>query len=161
MDQTSKITIDRITPFNPVRFIGDGWSIWRGPADGNGFDGPEQQCAASLALTEVNVAKITLKTCLMGEETSVHGEEYLQRLKKSTHLILDAKVGQILLQNKHLIPEEWKSKSVYLMGTELRGPDGDRGVIFLFLRNRLRWDWSYMWLNDRFTPHNPAAVIID
>jgi hypothetical protein len=50
---SSILEIDRSTPFNPAKFLGEGWSIWRGPADGDGLSGDEEQDQKSLALTDM------------------------------------------------------------------------------------------------------------
>ncbi len=152
------ISIDRTTPFNPAKFMSTGCSIWRGPAYGNGLEGEEQQCKESLALTEVAIANITLKTCLEGEETPVHGEEFLRRLKRGPSLLLDAKIGQTLLENPRLIPESWKGTHISLMGTELRHPNGNRCVLYLYWNDGL-WGRGYYLLNHNFNSLSPAAVL--
>src|SRR3989344_652787 len=76
------IPIDRTTPFNPTEFIGAGWTIWKGPAEGNGVEGDEEQDKRSLALTTLDVTRLRLETTLKGEETFIVGEEKLKRLQK-------------------------------------------------------------------------------
>ena len=153
----SILTIDRSTPFDPATFIGDGWSIWRGPVNGNGLGGAEQQCKKSLALTEVNIAKIRLKTCLEGKEMDVRGDRFLRRLKRGTILLLDAKIGQTLLENPNCIPEDWKKTPVYFMGTELRAPNGNRCVLYLYWIGT-RWLSRGHSLGDSIDSFQPAAV---
>ena len=51
---TNPLLIDRTQPFNPSTFIREGWSIWKGPIDGNGLKGEEAQDERSLALSEVD-----------------------------------------------------------------------------------------------------------
>ena len=42
--QLGILRIDRSKPsFNPATFIGAGWSMWRGPINGNGLDGEEER----------------------------------------------------------------------------------------------------------------------
>lgn len=48
--------IDRSIPFNPAKFIGAGWTIWRGPADGDGLSGEEDHDERSLAIMEIDPA---------------------------------------------------------------------------------------------------------
>ena len=162
--QVDVITINRTRPFNPAEFIGEGWSIWRGPADGNGLEGDEEQDERSLKLTEVNFSKVRLETCLKGGESSVKGEEKLKRLKETNCIRLDAKIFQTLWQNQHLIPESWKEKTngnttyVFFDGTTLRGPFGRRIVLYLFFRDG-KWYWYYCWLEDDWHDNSPSAVL--
>ena len=89
------IPIDRTVPFNPAEFIGAGWSVWKGPAEGTGLEGEEGQDARSLALTMLDVTRLRLETTLKGEETSIIGEEKLKRLTAMTDAIrLDAGIFQ-------------------------------------------------------------------
>ena len=64
-------------PFNPSEVIGSSWFFWRGPKDGNGSEGEEERDKVSLALTEVDFAKIDFFNCLKENETSINGKEKL------------------------------------------------------------------------------------
>ena len=155
-------TINRRKPFDPAKFIGEGWMIWRGPANSDGLTGEEQQCAASLALREIDLSKVLLVTRLMGSETFMVGEELLSRLKTGTSIMLDAKIGQTLLQNPHLIPDSWKGKEVYFIGSVLRQPNGDRCVLCLYWDEgtEMRWKWRCTWLESELTDDDPVAVLV-
>ena len=52
------LVVDRTKPFDPSKFIGSGWTIWRGPKDGDGLTGEEAQDARSLKLVEIDFAKV-------------------------------------------------------------------------------------------------------
>lgn len=41
--ESTKMIIDRAKPFNSAEFIGSDWNVWRGPKDGNGLEGEEEQ----------------------------------------------------------------------------------------------------------------------
>ncbi len=146
-----RVTVDRATPFNPVEFIGSGWSI-------------AEQDERSIALFEVNLGSIRFEHMLKSSESWVKGEDKLQRLKNAGHIRLDAKVLQTLWENKHLIPEQWKEKtngnttSIYFDGTVLRRPDGRRYVLCLCWRDG-RWDWSCSWLGSVWSAHGPSVVL--
>lgn len=162
---SSILRIDRSTPFDPAKFLGEGWSIWRGPVDGNGLSGDEDQDHRSLILTELDLSKIQLVTCLRGKETSIKGDENLRRLKcKSGHIRMDAKVFQTLWENKDRIPEIWKEKTngyttfVFFDGTILRSPDGGRCVLWIYW-NDAEWSWYYCWLEHDWYFYNPSAVL--
>jgi hypothetical protein len=104
--RTAVLSIDRTTPFNPAAFIGNAWTIWRGPADGTGLDGDEEQDERSLALTTIDLTTVRIETMLTEGERLITGEERLTRLKEKNHIRLDAKVFQTLWQNQHLHPRE-------------------------------------------------------
>lgn len=158
------IKIERTKLFNPAEFISSGCSIWRGPKDGNGLKGKEDQDKRALDLTEVDISKIRLETMLRSGEASVGGEERLERLKKAGHIRLDVKIFQILWENQSLIPEEWKEKTdgnttfIFFDGTILRYPRGDRCVLYLYWSVG-KWCWLCYWLDYSFDAHSPSAVL--
>ena len=158
------ITIDRTAPFDLVAFMGKDWSIWKGPKDGDGLSGEEEQDNRSLALTEIDLNKVSFKTMLENDEKSVLGEEKLKRLIASGKIRPDAKAFQTLWENKHLVPESWKKKTngnttyIFLDGTILRNPGGDRYVLCLCWDDG-RWYWDYRWLGNRFDASSPSLVL--
>lgn len=158
------VPIDRTKPFNPAEFIGAGWTIWKGPKDGNGLSGDEEQDERSLALTEVDLTAVQFKTMLEGRETSVKGETKLEHLKKAGNVRLDAKVFQTLWENQHLIPERWKEQTngnttfIYFDGTVLRGSLGDRCVLCLCWGGGA-WGRSVDWLGSGWHVNHPSAVL--
>lgn len=120
------IFIDRTQPFDPVQFLGKDWSI-------------EEQDECSLALTQLNFAKVHLVNMLREGETGINGEEWLERLKEAGHIRLDAKIFQTFRENQVFIPEHWKGKPVYFFGTVLRDPGGYRCVLYLCRRGDGQW----------------------
>ena len=158
------IPIDRSIPFNPAAFIGKGWSIWRGPADGNGLTGVEDQDERSLALTQINLADVRLVTCLKDTETVVKGEEKQCRLKADGRVRLDAKIFQTFWENQALIPERFKEKVngnilfIFFDGTVLRRPGGGRYVLCLCWHDGA-WLWYVLWLGYVWGASSPSAVL--
>jgi len=67
------IQINRSKPFNPAEFIGAGWSVWRGPANGNGLEGEEERDPRSAMLTELDIGQVQLVTCLKQNEKVLIG----------------------------------------------------------------------------------------
>lgn len=71
--------------------------------------------------------------------------------------VLNANVLDYLLANPHLIPEEWKGKTIFFWGTVYRDSDG-----YLCVRclrwNGDRWDWDYHWLGYGWLDDNLAAL---
>ncbi len=158
------VPIDRTKPFNPAEFIGAGWTIWKGPKDGNGLSGDKEQDQRSLALTEVDLTDVRFKTMLTGRETSVKGETKLERLKQAGDVRLDAKVFQTLWENQILIPERWKEQTngnttyIFFDGTVLRDSRGSRYVLYLGWSVGA-WYWNVYWLDNDWDVNNPSAVL--
>ena len=113
------LPIDRSQPFDPVKFLGQGWTI-------------EEEDERSLVLTQLDLTEVRLEQMLKKGETSIKGEEKLRRLKEVGHIRLDAKIFQALWENQAFIPESWKGRAVYFDGTILRNPDGNRCVLYLY-----------------------------
>lgn len=139
--------------FNPKKFIGAGWSILNDETD-----------ARSIALTELDLAKVQHVTMLKDGETYVKGEEKLKRLRASDYIRLDADIFLTLWENQHLIPESWKEKVngntryIYFDGTVLRDSDGCRFVLYLCWRGG-RWNWRVDWLDYDWLGSGPSAVL--
>jgi hypothetical protein len=151
------IKLDFSKQFNPAEFIGGDWKIWRGPADGGGLKGNEDLDIRSLALAEVNLALAVLETCLKEGETSIGGEEKLNRLKTLEQKIrLGGNVFLALWQdwqaNKENSCLEWLRKnreviSLDFFGLVLRDPHGSRYIPCLYWRDG-QWCWNYRWLDS-------------
>jgi len=145
------IPIGRTSAFDPVAFIGEGWSI-------------VEQDERSLKLSEVDLTKVNFETMLKDRESSVVGEEKLKRLIESGYIRLDAKVFQTLWENQHLLPESWKQKTngnttyIFFDGTTLRDSGGDRCVLYLCWHGG-EWDWDCLWLDDEFVASSPSLVL--
>ncbi|MDO8564835.1 MAG: hypothetical protein Q7R88_02465 [bacterium] len=158
------ITIDRTSAFNPAEFIGKGWTIWKGPANGNGLEGEEEQDTRSLALTTLDVTRLRLETTLKEGEDSIVGEEKLARLQKMTDVIRpDAGIFLTFWKNQHLIPERFKAQTngnttyIFCDGTILRSPHGDRYVLCFCWRGDA-WGWGCDGLGGVWFADGPSVV---
>lgn len=158
------ILIDRSKPFDPSKFLGKGWTIWRGPADGNGLEGEEEQDARSLAITELDLSKVRLVTTFKKGETAVKGEENLCRLREASYICLDAGIFQTFWNQQEPIPRLLKELTnggytyVFFKGTILRNPSGRRYVLYLLLVGG-GWRWSCSWLDCDWNDVDPSAVL--
>jgi len=159
------LKVDRTRIFNPTEFIGAGWTIWRGPSDGNGLEGDEDQDRNALALSELDLNAVTFDDCIEDGEKVVKGEEKLLRLKaKSSIRRLDALTFHTIWENPELIPEHWKEQTDgnttyrYFDGTVLRNPFGSRCVLCLYFWGG-GWRWSYGWLGSGWYSFSPSAVL--
>jgi hypothetical protein len=158
------IKIDRSKPFDLTKFLGAGRTIWKGPANGDGLTGKEDQDSRSLAITELDLSKIQFRDMLKSSETCVNGEEKQRRLVKAQYACLDIKVFLRLWEKKVLIPSYWKellggkTRFIYFDGTKLRSPCGHRCVLCLYYAGG-RWRRCYDYLSDDFGADGPSAVL--
>lgn len=163
-DQVSKpsiLKIDRTNPFDPAKFIGEGWSIWRGPKDGKGLEGDEEQDSRSLAITELDPTKLFAQTGLNEDETTVTGEEKRARLMLKA-IQADAKIARVLYEEEGQTTLKWLHKTLNLtwiefLGTTLRGPGGGRDALCLCRGDDGSWDWGYYWLGFDRGASDPAV----
>ncbi len=161
--ESNIIQIDRSQPLTP-NFIGNGWTIWRGPANGNGLRGKDDQDERSLALTKLDLTKVQFETTLKKNENCVGGKERHNRLRKMGYIRLDIKIRQTLFENETLIPESWKDningycRYIFFDGTFLRNPDGQRCVPYMCWRNG-EWILSDRWIDMDFGVGDPSAIL--
>jgi hypothetical protein len=158
------VKIDRSKPFDPAKFIGDGWTIWKGPANGDGLTGAEDQDIRALAITELDLSKIQFRDMLKSGESYVSGEEKQKRLAKAGYVRLDARIFQTFWENQVIIPAVLKepisgnTRYTYFDGTVLRSPCGDRCMLYLYW-NDSRWGWNCDCLGHGWNADNPSAVL--
>lgn len=159
------LPIDRFKPFNPAEFIGAGWSIWHGPADGDGLNGEEERDHRSATLTQLDSSKIQLATCLKPNEKVMTGEERLKRLKADGRVRLNENAFKAFWENQALIPTPFKERVngniqfIFFDGVTLCGPGGDRYALCLCFSNGGSWSWSYDWLDRDRGVDSPSAVL--
>ncbi|MBI2674646.1 MAG: hypothetical protein HYX22_02845, partial [Candidatus Yanofskybacteria bacterium] len=132
------LSIDRSKLFNPAMFIGAGWSIWRGPVNGNGLEGEEERDHRAATLTEVDLNKVQLVTCLKRGESVMTGEERIRRLKTDGRVRHDENVFKSFWENRVQLPDRFKKKVngniqfIFFDGVVLRGPNGYRYTLYLY-----------------------------
>lgn len=163
--ETRVVAIDRANPFNPAEFIGEGWSFWKGPANGNGLEGDPEQDSRSLELTEVDISKILLETHLKDGESYTTGDERIERLIHAERILLDLGVFKTLWDKKVLIPARFKEKTkgnttyIFFDGQTLRGPDGYRCTLCLYLVVDGDWYGRVDRLDVDRNVDDPSAVL--
>lgn len=163
-----KLALDKV--FNPSEFIGSGWKVWKGPADGKGLEGDED-CVPEPDV--IDFEQIILETHLQGDETSVHGEEKMKRARASKNKQLGGKAflalwNNWLACNKAGKPEDSVLERlrrsgkignvIYFFGLTLRSPDGDRDVLSLCF-NGGGWCWFSYWLVFRWNAGGPSVAL--
>lgn len=152
-----KPQIDRSKPFDPEKFLGEGWKI-------------EEEDERSLALTGVGFFGVYLMSCDECGRESLTGEEKLARMKasKSEYVRLGAEIFQDLWENQWRIPRDFKFKYVFFDGTVLRSPSGLRYTLFLWWDDRRfpldgigeRWYWDKKPLFESRGRASSSAVIL-
>jgi hypothetical protein len=89
------------------------------------------------------------------EGKGIEGNKLREELKGKP--VLNANVLDYLLENPHLIPEEWKGNRVFFLGTIYRAGRGDLRVRCLCWGDG-RWRWFYDWLDCKWSSRHPAAI---
>jgi len=151
-----KLALDK--PFNPTEFIGEEWTIWRGPSDGNGLEGKED-CVTEPEVVDFD--EILIETYhLQGDETSVHGEEKMKRARASKNRQLGGRAFLALWNNwkackavgkpEDSILEKLRRANkigniIYFFGFTLRDGIGSRVALYLIFSGKC-WGWVYDWL---------------
>lgn len=165
MGELKKFAIDRSTPFDPAKFIGTGQSIWKGPKDGDGLTGDEEQDVRSLAITELDLSKLCFEHCLKEKESPITGETKLIRLSENYSQLIrpDARIAQALWEEPGHLTLEWIRVSLKrtwfdFPGTVLRNSDGYRYFLYLCW-NDGQWFWYTSWLEDEWGVSGPSLLL--
>lgn len=87
---------------------------------------------------------------------TVQGHELREEL--SGKPILNANILDALLENTHLIPEDWKGKAIFFWATVYRNRGGILSVSFL-LWSGGRWYSLCHWLELHWRSSSPAACL--
>lgn len=99
--------------------------------------------------------KVALFLSKKQQEGSIEGNKL--RKEMADQPVYNANLLDYLLDNPHLIPEEWKGKAVFFWGTIYRNSDGYLCVRCLFW-NGGHWGQVNFWLVNRFDAGNPSLV---
>ena len=158
--------IIRPISFNPAEFIGKGYSIWRGPVDGNGLEGDEEQDVRSLSLTEVDFTKVFFNNAINKNWDLITGEEKLKRLKSSGCILIDFRFGAALYNESYQPTLNWLRidrgiTRFYFSGTTFRDRNGCRCMVFFdFFSLVHRWLLVDIKLdNSSWLFYGPSAVL--
>lgn len=152
-----KVVIDRTKP----GFSSLSWTIWKGPADGDGLTGEEEQDAQALALTEIDTTTILFETMHLKNEMGINGEEVLRRFRESGRILHDAAFGIALLDEPYRLTLEILRitrdiTEFALLGTVFHSR-GSRYVMCLSW-DRGVWDWRMRELDENWGPRVRSAV---
>ena len=144
------LLINRTKPFDIAKFLGIGSVIWRGSRDGSGLKGKEEQDIRSLKMTELDVSKVF----------------FTERPNEKRHVLLDAKVGQALLEERDQIKLKWlhwvrSVEGFKLPGTALCSPRGYRYYLGLHRNSDDWWTPFCHGLEGDEVVEYPSAVLED
>jgi len=167
------MTIKLTENFDAAAFVGQGWSVWRGPADGNGLEGEEDKDVREDALVEVDWSKVLFNTMVSGFEPQITGEEKLRRLKETGKIRLGGRAFLSLWQNYQDKKEDSVLERLHqisgipslnyfaFFGTVLRHHrEGNRCLLSLHFDGR-EWRWHCGWLHcvcESSGSYSPAAL---
>lgn len=141
-------------PFNPEKVFGAGYSIWRGPANGDGLKGVEDRDSAAAAVTEVDFADVDFVSVHEQDEVSVKCEEILTRTMKLGRIRHGGGVFMGLKEDYYLhgegsvlerLYQEKGITALFLLGDILRNPNGQRCVLYFERDKDGKWWWHGLW----------------
>lgn len=159
-----KLACDK--PFNPAEFLGEGWGVWKGRADGDGMTGEEDRDTREDGLSVIDWDQVFLETHLQERESLVNGEEKLKRAISGGNIQLGGKAFLSLWEGyqanrENSVLEKLRLKGVsriYFFGLRLRDPGGDRYVLSLCFSGS-GWRWDYDWLGYDWHAYAPSASL--
>lgn len=138
------LIIDRSKPFDVRKFMGrEDVTIWRGPMNGNGLKGEEEQDSRSLSLTKMDFTKVLFMSCLKEDEKTISGFEKFSRLLNTKHIRLDAKACEALFEEKDHATLQWAYRvlgitELQFPGTVVRASDGSAFCLDLWRMDESR-----------------------
>jgi hypothetical protein len=171
--EQSILTINSHGTFDPTRFLGERFTVWKGPVDGDGLSGEEDRDGRNFMIGAIAFAQVSFETCLGEGESALVGEEKLKRLRKNNILCLggDAFLSLWLdyLDNQEESILEWLrlNRGVnYLdfFGVILRKKhdelDSIRCVLALqWDADRLVWNYDVRWLAFNWMSIFPSVIL--
>ncbi|MFI5260484.1 MAG: hypothetical protein ACHQU0_01675 [Candidatus Paceibacteria bacterium] len=127
----STVALPHIIDCDSALFVPDGWKV------------EEHDEGGQLTF---DASKIELYFSVAQDQTkgSIGGNELRKELADKP--VLNANVLDYLLANPHLIPKEWKGKSIFFWGTIYRDSDGLLCVRCLCWGGN-GWRWGRYWLD--------------
>lgn len=148
-------------PFEITEFLNAGYSIWRGPADGNGLSGKEDIDSRSLSLVEIDPVDFIFKTYSDEGEKMIDGKGRIFRSKIDAENInlggnvflglwLDYQVNK----KSSVLEFFYQSRgiaSIAFPGLILLTPKGKRSILCLFRRLDGEWSWECSWIHLAFS----------
>ena len=86
-----------------------------------------------------------------------NGNDLLKELEDQK--VMNANFLDFYLKYPHLVPENWKGKSIFFWGTRYLDPLGDKHVLSMYWLGQ-RWNQKFNWINGMFGARSPAVILM-
>ncbi|HWB06078.1 MAG TPA: hypothetical protein VG796_23860 [Verrucomicrobiales bacterium] len=140
-----------------------GWTIWKGPAEGDGLAGEEEQDPRSLAVKEIDFSALTMHnfpTGLTEGEGEIDSEKRRLRLMPRAILagarVFEALYSEAGQKTLRFLDRKLTIQQIDFLGTTLRSPDGIRFSLNCFRISGRSWNWGFRKLSAPRNYHAPA-----
>ena len=84
----SMLVINSHGTFDPTRFLGDRFTVWKGSVNGDGLVGEEDRDGRNFMVEFIRFSNIGFETCLEDGQVILPGEEKLRLLRRKNILCL-------------------------------------------------------------------------
>jgi hypothetical protein len=113
-------------------------------------------------LHEINLAAISLVTCLKKDEELPTGERCVKLLKETPYVRLGGRAFLGLWEDQSAIPENWKEPLTFVFfdGLILKHRNGNRYSLYLSWHDDA-WHWYSSWLGNTRSASSPSAVVAE
>ncbi len=142
--------IDRSKLPTVSELLGDEWTLWKGPKEGDGLEGSGEQDSRSISRSEFNFSGMRFVHGFKEGEEAIDGEEKLERIKALPCIRPDFGFGIGLFLEKGQTTLKWLYDTHGLTWLEI--PDvlchdgGYRYFLILSREGSGAWHWDYRWL---------------
>jgi len=121
-----------------------------------------EQDQRSIALTEIDIEKVCLRSVFCKGELFIDGQTYLGRIRLSSRVSLDIAFFKMFWQNKQMIPEIWKRNGIIITfaGTVLYNSLGVPSILTMWWCDiEDKWFCDLCWLGREFTAKHLSVVL--
>ena len=146
------LAINRASPFDAAKRFGEGWSIWRGPPEGDGLRGDPEEDLRSLEIRAVDLGDIAFTHFIGSDQVPIDGERKLRLMRASGKIGLDAGFGETLDTEPGQLSLRWLNRTYgitwfELTGTVLRRPDRKRFLLAHEMREGGLWRMTSVFVS--------------
>ena len=133
--------------FDPAVFMGESWSAVENDERAERWH-------------EIDLAAISLVTCLEKDEELPTGERCVKLLKETPYVRLGGRAFLGLWEHQSAIPENWKEPLTFVFfdGLILKHHNGNRYSLYLSWHDDAR-HWYSSWLGNTRSASSPSAVV--
>ncbi|MEI6863789.1 MAG: hypothetical protein WCK46_00240 [Candidatus Adlerbacteria bacterium] len=144
-------TVDRTKLPTVTDLLGDEWTVWKGPKEGEGLEGEEDQDARATAVNAFDFSRMKFVHGFKDGEDSIDGEQKLERLKVLPDVRPDFAfgIGLFLEQGQTTLRWLYDNHGITwfeIPGTVMCHDGGYRYFLILSREGSGAWHWDYRWL---------------